>query len=340
MKKAKKQVNWERLSEKKLLQMKIRDLGLSVQGSLLEGLIEKLYAELDAKGIEFHPPCYLADEWLCPDGEPIIGIPFFLANPRLKRLEQKLMYEVEGGTDEAFMKLLRHETGHSLNYAYKFYRRTRWRELFGPFTSRYSDSYDFCPYSKRFVIHLEDNYAQSHPDEDFAETFAVWLTPGSRWEEKYKGWYAVKKLRYVDSLMKKISGLPPIKISQEKPPWSASRMTSTLFAYYERKRRLLGDEFKGYYDDALKELFPHRRKTAGREKASRILRRYRLELVDNISKRTGHRKYDARQLINKLIYRCEVLGLYGNKDNVTGVATLVATIASKTLRIPQRRVRQ
>jgi len=336
MKRPKKQIEWEHLSDEELLQMKIRDLGLSIQGSAIEGLINDLYEELDAKGIQFHPPCYLADEWLCPDGEPIIGIPFFLANPRLKRLEQKMMYEVEGGTDAAFMKLLRHETGHALNYAYKFYKKTRWRELFGSFTSKYSDSYYFYPYSKRFVVHIEGNYAQSHPDEDFAETFAVWLNPDIYWERKYKGWSAIKKLRYVDSLIRKSSGKPPVHISREKPPWSASRMTSTLSAYYERKRELLGDEFKGFYDDILKKLFLQKHGATAREKASKILRQHRLELVNNISRWTGHRKYDARQLINKLVYRCEILELYGNKDDITGAAILIATIASNTLRIPKK----
>jgi hypothetical protein len=185
-------------------------------------------------------------------------------------------------------------------------------------------------------VHLEDNYAQSHPDEDFAETFAVWLTPNMCWEKKYKGWSAVKKLRYVDSLIKKISGMPPVKISQGKPPWSASRMTSTLFAYYERKRRLLGDEFKGFYDDSLKKLFSQKRSAAAPQKASKILRENRLELVDSIARWTGHRKYDIRQLINKLIFRCDTLELYGNKDDIIGAGTLMATIASGTIRIPKK----
>jgi hypothetical protein len=336
MNRTKKKADWEHFPDEKLLQIRIRDLGLSIQGSTLEGLIENLYKELDAKGIDFHPPCYLADEWFCPDGEPIIGIPFFLANQRLKRLEQKMMYEVEGGTEASCMKLLRHETGHALNYAYKFYKKTRWKQLFGSFTSKYSNSYYFQPYSKRFVTHLEGNYAQSHPDEDFAETFAVWLTPNMCWERKYNGWPAIKKLRYVDSLIKKIPGQRPVKTGHGKPPWSASRMTSTLSAYYERKRKLLGEEFKGFYDNTLTELFSKKSSTTAQKKASEILRQHRLELVNNISKWTGHRKYDVRQLINKLIYRCEILRLYGHKDDIIGAATLIATIADSTFRTPKR----
>ena len=335
MKSTKKKVDLEQFSDEELLRMKIRDLGLSIQGSSIEPLIENLYEELDAKGIEFHPPCYLADEWLCPDGEPIIGIPFVLAHPRLMQIEQKMMYEVEGGTEASFMKFFRHETGHALNYAYKFYKKTRWRQLFGSISSKYSNSYYFHPYSKRFVVHLEDNYAQAHPDEDFAETFAVWLTPGKSWERRYQGWPVLKKLRYVDSLIEKISGVAPVNVSHGKPPWSASRMTSTLAAYYERKRRLLGEDFKGFYDDILIKLFSRKHSAPHAEKASKILRQHRTELISNIVRWTGHRKYDVHQLINKLIYRCDVLGLYGQKEDIIGAATLIAAIASNTLRVPK-----
>jgi hypothetical protein len=308
---------------------------LSIHGSPLESFIENLYGELDAKGIKFRPLCYLADEWLCPEGEPIIGIPFFLAHPRLKHIEQKMMFEVEGGTERSCMRLLRHETGHALNHAYGFYKRTRWRQLFGSYTRRYTNAYYFQPYSKRFVIHLDGSYAQAHPDEDFAETFAVWLTPGVSWERKYKDWPAIKKLRYVDGLINRTSNEPPVKASQGKPPWSASRMTSTLSAYYERKRKLLGEEFKGFYDDTLKQLFSQKSVTP-RDKASTLLRRHRLELVNCISTWTGHRKYDINQLIKKLVYRCDVLDLYGEEKHLIGTATLMTAIASNTLRIPKR----
>ena len=154
MRRAARLTNWEKLSDEQILQMRVRDLGLQIEGSSIEPLVSRLYKELDDKGISFHPPCYLADEWLCPDRIPIIGIPFFLAHPRLKRIERKMMAEVEGGTEKYFMKLIRHECGHALNYAYELYRKTRWRQLFGPFSSKYSDSYYCQPYSRRFVIHL------------------------------------------------------------------------------------------------------------------------------------------------------------------------------------------
>ncbi len=337
--KIKGKANWWELSDEEILQMRIRDLNLSIQDSPIEAFIDNLHNELDAKGIVFHPPCYLADEWLCPDKQPIIGIPFCLAHPRLKNIELKMMLEVEGGTEKSFMKLLRHETGHALNYAYKLYNKTRWRQLFGPFSRKYSNSYYFQPYSRRFVIHLEDNYAQSHPDEDFAETFAVWLDPYSCWEEKYKGWPVIKKLLYIDGLITKDCSKPPINTSQGRPPWAASRMTSTLGSYYERKHKMLGEEFKGFYDDALKRLFSEKCDRFTDRKASKLLRQHRKALVNYISTWTGHRKYDIHQLINKLTYRCENLKLYGKDEDIIGTASLICAIACNTLRIPERNKR-
>jgi hypothetical protein len=327
--------NWENLRDEEILQMRIRDLHIKVSGSIVEPLVQRLYQELDSKNIHFHPPCYFADEWLCPDKVPIIGIPFYLAHPRLKHIERKLMFEVEGGTEKSCMKLLRHECGHAMNYAYGLYKRTQWRELFGPFSTRYSDSYYFQPYSRRYVIHLRDNYAQSHPDEDFAETFAVWLSPGSNWRQKYKDWPVIKKLQYVDRLMRKISNQPPPEKIEERPPWAASRMTSNLAAYYDRRRRGLGTAFQGFYDDHLRLLFGSIGTSTPGVQASQLLQRYRRELIDYVTKWTGHRKYDIHQLVKRLIMRCDALNLYArgsDMHNVVGLTALVTAIANNTLR--------
>lgn len=342
MVKAGKIKDWETLSDEEILQMRVRDFGVQIQGSELQPLIERLYEELDSKGITFHPACYLTDEWLCPDKVPIIGIPFYLAHPRLKNIEQKMMYEVEGGTEESCMKLLRHECGHALNYAYELYKRTRWRELFGPFSAKYSDSYYYWPYSRRFVINLQDNYAQSHPDEDFAETFAVWLAPQSNWQQKYRTWPVIRKLWYVDGLMKRISTKAPVKTIQGQPPWSASRMTSTLAAHYERKRRALGSEFQGFYDDSLITLFSAKQSSSTNIKASKILRHHRQVLVDCVSRWTGHRKHDIHQLVNTLIFRCDALNLYAKPsqmDDIIGITAFLTAIASNTFRIIGRHAR-
>jgi hypothetical protein len=336
-------IDWEKASDEDILNSRVKDLNLQIAGSALDPLVQRLYEELDVRGIGFHPPCYLADEWLCPDKVPVIGIPFWLAHPRLRAVEQKMMYEVEGGADDFCMKLLRHECGHAVNYAYELYKKTRWRGLFGPFTADYSDSYYYQPYSRRYVMHLGGNYAQAHPDEDFAETFAVWLMPGSRWEEKYRDWPVIKKLRYVDGLVKRIGDQAPVNTVREKPPWAASRMVSTLAAYYERRRKALGSAFLGFYDESLKVVFATERSGASAVKASKVLRTHRRRIVDNVTRWTGHRKYDIHELVNRLIGRCDVLGLYardGEADNVIGITAFVTAIASNALHISRGDQRQ
>ncbi len=191
-------LKWAELDNESLLKIRIKDLGLSIQETPLESYVQIVHQELDSKELIFKPPYYLADEWLCPDEEPIIGIPFYLAHPRLKKLEMEMILEVEGETKEEFLQLMRHETGHVYNYAYKLHKKREWKTLFGDFTKDYPDTYVPRPYSRRFVRHLDNCYAQYHPDEDFAETFAVWLTPDSNWKEVYKGWKkALSKLEYV-----------------------------------------------------------------------------------------------------------------------------------------------
>jgi len=307
--------------------MRVRDLHLHVEGSPLERRVGRLYAELDAHGIGFHPPCYLADEWLCPDKVPVIGIPFYLAHGRLARLEKKMMLEVEGGTESACMRLLRHEAGHAINYAYRLFRRTRWRELFGPFSQKYCESYYAKPYSKRYVNHLPGNYAQAHPDEDFAETFAVWLTPGSDWQARYVGWPAMNKLQYVDRVMRRIASQPPL-VTDGPTPWSASRMTSTLATYYRRKRESLGAEFPGFYDPGLQRLFTTQPGAESTERAGDLLRRWRKHIVNSVARWTGQKRLETDRLVGKLIRRCDALELRTHASEVETVTEVTSFVTA------------
>ncbi len=309
-------IQWESVSDEELLGMRVRDLRLRIEGTVLEERIQRLYGELEAKGIGLRPPCYLADEWLTPDGVPVIGIPFYLAHPRLTQLEKKMMLEAEGEGDAWCMKLLRHETGHAFNYAYRLHRRTRWRALFGRYSTPYGSIYTARPYSRRFVVHLEDNYAQAHPDEDFAETFAVWLAPGAAWEERYRDWPALKKLRYVDTVVRRIGNTPP-PVATREMLWAASRKRSTLAAYYERKRRSLRDDFPGFYDRLLVRIFHARgvhQETPA--KASHFLRAHRRHLVNSISMWTNQRKFDIDKLVRRLAARSDDLGLCVHRGEI------------------------
>ena len=324
--------DWSDRSDDELLQLRVRDLGLQISTSRLEPFIAQLYEELDAQGLTFRPPCYLADEWFCPDKVPMIAFPFCLAHARLMQLEKKIMFEVEGDSPENCMRLLRHECGHAINYAYQLYKRTRWRELFGQFSTSYTSNYSFHPYSRHYVAHLGDSYAQAHPDEDFAETFAVWLTPGRTWEQKYDDWPVIGKLRYVDKLMARIGEQPPINTERDMP-YSATRMTSTLAAFYERKRKVLGEEFSGYYDDALKRIFAQSTTRADAVKASRFLRRHRRQIVDSVTAWTPQRKFDVNHLTQRLIRRCDTLGLYVKTSDATCLIDSTALISATVNRV-------
>ena len=181
--------SWVALKDEELLNVRICDLGVRIEGSELEKRVREFQEELAARGVTFRPECYLGDEWFSPEGVPAIAIPFYLAHPRLKSLEMHQMLEVEGGTAESCQMLLRHECGHAIDHAYRFSSRKDWRGIFGSPDAEYTpETYKPHPYSRGFVRHLPNWYAQSHPDEDFAETFAVWLgaTPDD-WRQRYRG---------------------------------------------------------------------------------------------------------------------------------------------------------
>lgn len=305
---------WADYDDEVLLKTRICDLKLAIQGADLEGYIQQLYDELGRKGLAFRPPCYLADEWLCPDGEPVIGIPFYLAHPRLKKLEKKMVLEVEGETKEECMKFLRHEAGHAYNYAYRLYRRPRWRKLFGPFSQEYPETYIPRPYSKRFVRHLENCYAQYHPDEDFAETFAVWLTPKDDWREEYKNWKAaLAKLGYVDEVMAAIRGRSPVHTCTKKY-WSADRLKQTLGYYYRKKRREYAEDLPGFFDPDLKRIFRQVPSDKPKERADQFIKRHRRNIIKSVGMWTGKNKYFINHLIHDLIDTSSDLELYRYVD--------------------------
>jgi hypothetical protein len=217
--------------QQELLSGKISELPLKMEGTRLEGLIVRLYRELEAAGIAFKPNIYLSDSWGCPDEVPVIGIPFYLADPALGSLLGQ-MGGVEVENDVTVMTILRHEAGHAFNYAYRLYDKPEWKALFGPFSLPYQDEYQADPCSTRFVRHLADCYAQKHPDDDFAETFAVWLTPYSCWQTTYAGTPALEKLQYVERVAAEYGEKPPI-VTGGRVDVPVEEIRMTLSEWYE-----------------------------------------------------------------------------------------------------------
>lgn len=302
-------IDWAKLDDEGLLEQNISELGLKLEGTELEPFVQQLYSELNAKGLAFNPPCFVGDEWFCPVGIPAIYVPFFLAHERLRKLERKIILEVEGETPEWFMRLMRHEAGHAYSYAYQLYKKKKWQEQFGLASTVESEFYRPRPYSRSYVIHLDDWYAQSHPDEDFAETFAVWLTPNFDWREEYKGWKALQKLEYVDALMRSISGKPPVHQPQFDPT-DYDCLNLKLKTYYARKRKQYAESYPDFYDNDLKLLFAAAPEGADCEKASRFLRVHRRLIMNSVCRWTNERKFRVNQLLAKLIARCDELNLH------------------------------
>ncbi|MGD2108078.1 MAG: putative zinc-binding metallopeptidase [Phycisphaerae bacterium] len=284
------------------------DLGLSLAGTDLDGRIQKVLGELERRNIAFRPHFWISDEWFTPDGVPGVAVPFYLAHPRLMQLERQQMLEVEGGTHEWCMRLLRHEVGHAVANAYRLHRRRNWVKVFGKSTAPYPDYYQPRPYSKRFVLHLDYWYAQSHPTEDFAETFAVWLTPSLAWRKRYAGWGALKKLEYVDKLMHEIAGNRPLVTSRSRVDRLESIRT-TLREHYREKQARYGTVHPEFYDRDLRRIFADSTEVKKGETAAKFLNRIRPELRRRLAEWTGEYQYTIDQALKEMISRCRQLKL-------------------------------
>ena len=299
---------WHRLSDDQLLDLRICDLPIKIKNSFLEPHIKRLYSELNTRGIRFKPHVWLSEEWFSPDGVPGIAIPFYLAHPRLVKLERKQMLEVEGGNDTECMRILRHEAGHALDTAFRLHFKRRHRELFGSFAQRYPDFYKPKPKSRRFVLHLPAWYAQAHPAEDFAETFAVWLTPRLQWRRRYKGWPALRKLEYIDELMGELAGTKPKNRTRTKvEPLSALRIT--LREHYQRKRERYDFEWPAVYDRDLYRIFSAEPTRKSQPSAASFIRSVRREVRQIVAEGTGVHQYTIDHVLQNMIDRCKELKL-------------------------------
>lgn len=318
-------MSWHEEREK-LLRSRISDLQLRIEGSDIEPLVKQLYSELDQKGLQFKPPIYLTDEWGCPEGTPIIGIPFYLADRNLATIEREIAENLE--TDEESMMYLRHEAGHAFNYAFVLYEREEWHRVFGPYSRPYIEAYKPNPFSREYVRHIAGWYAQKHPDEDFAETFAVWLDPTSKWEVEYTGTAALPKLQYVDSVMREIGSQQP-RVMPTTRDVPIEEMTYTVRDYYAHRAEPRVDVPR-WFDGDLKQLFENEAAT-GRMGAAPFLREKRLDLINEVSYWTGVQMGIVRSLVDHLIDRTEALDLYLTESNVqrylVSFAAMVTTLS-------------
>jgi hypothetical protein len=312
-----------------ILSKPIQQLGLKLEGSPLERFVQQLYKELAAKGLNrFRPRCYLTDEWGCPNMEPVIGIPFYLADPKLQRLESE-MNDIEDSRQ--IMMYMRHEAGHAFNYAYQLYKTPEWRALFGPFRRAYRENYKPVPFSRQFVRHMEGWYAQKHPDEDFAETFAVWMTPRSNWRKRYQGWGAMKKLLYMDRMGRKLRDTDPV-VAYGDTDITVDEMDVTVGEFYQRAldQQLTPGELP--FDTDLRDIFnASKRRRNDVRLAVDLLRENRKVLVDKVTYWTGVQRPLVKKLVETIEAKVSDLGLRADikceREYLTEVSVYATALA-------------
>jgi hypothetical protein len=325
-----KQVDIADMSHRELLELPIKDLNLNLDETWLGECLNELNDELAARDLRIRIHGWMSDEWFSPPETPGIAFPFYLAHPRLMRLERKMMLEVEGGTRRECMRLLRHEAGHVVQYAYSVHRRRRWQTLFGRASEPYPQYYRANPTTKRYVQYLRRWYAQCHPDEDFAETFAVWLTPRYNWRKRYADWPALEKLEYVDELMGELAGERPApqKRFQVDP---IAKLKGTLAEHYEQKRERYAIDTPTVFDRDLLRIFSNEPKHRGAPQAATLIRLTRSQIIRSVSRWTGEYPVALDAALDDMISRCRALNLRAPGSNTQVRLEITAMLSSKAV---------
>jgi len=310
--------------------MRFCDLGLEIENSRVYPLVQQLYEELEDKGLKLRPHVWISKEWFSPDGVPGLAIPFFVVNDRLARIEKKMLLEVEGYSLKECMKLLRHETGHAIDNAFRLRKNRQRQKLFGLSSTEYPETYAPRAYSKKYVVHLNSWYAQAHPDEDWAETFAVWLNPTSNWRNRYKKWPALKKLEMVDELMSSIKGkMPPVKRQETLDSISKSRMR--LQTYYNNKRESYGLDEPFYLDPLILRLFTRTPTRKTQKKAATFIRQEKKMISKLVARWTGQYQYTIDLILKEVIVSCQEKKLYLTRSEKETRMDLVGMLTAQTL---------
>lgn len=320
----------------------IRDLGLRIDGSPLERVVEEFLGELRAIGItRVVPRFYLSTEWGVPDGTIAIAIPFYLARPELRALQLERQGYVEGTSREETLRYLRHEMGHVLNYAYRLHEAGEWSGRFGEMDDPYPEEYRPEPFSRRFVRHLPGWYAQKHPDEDWAETFAVWMTPGLDWRAEYADWpVALEKLHYCDFTMAWLVDRDPVSTLDDLDE-DVSELAHSVDDHYVKldggeagEMPDLDGELRSIFEDLGRP--EHAPADAPRGSASTLIRRIERELIADVFRWTGLFPERTRLLVRHMADRSDVLGQIYPLDReaaaVVAVSILVASLAANHVR--------
>jgi len=324
----------DRITDRQLLDLRLCDLPLKIEGTHLQLRIEKLYRELNARSLSFRPHVWLGEEWFTPDGVSGFAIPFYLAHPRLIKLERSQMLEVEGVGEGECMRILRHEAGHALDNAYRLHTRRGWTDMFGSYRVPYPEWYQPQPGSRDYVLNLDAWYAQAHPAEDFAETFAVWLKPGTAWRRKYEGWGSLRKIEYVDRLMNQLVSKAPKNITRKQIDPLKSLKT-TLREHYQKKRAYYTIHWPALFERNLYRIFSAEPRHHQFPSAAQFLRRYQREICPVVANATGVHLYTVTHILRHMIVRCRELDLRVTQPDSEAMELSIATLAMQVMQVLQ-----
>lgn len=329
--------------ESNLWSTPIRDLGLTIEGTRLEPILAEFEAERLAAGLSrLRPRFYLSTEWGVPFETVAIAIPFYLARPDLTALHAERVGHVEGFDRADILRYLRHELGHVVNYAYRLYDGEEWVKQFGSITQPYGEEYRPEPFSRRYVRHLPGWYAQKHPDEDWSETFAVWMTPGFDWRAEYGAWpVAMAKLSYCDRVMQALRDRDPVVTSAELDE-DVGEIEYSLGHYYRDDPGGAGDPPPGL-DGALRAIFEDLGGAEGMSldeplaAAAPLIRRLEPELMANVFRWTGHFPERTRVLLRYLAERAAQLQQgYAATRETTAIVALTTLVTGLAMNYVQR----
>ncbi len=311
----------------------IRDLRLAIAGTPLEPTLDEFRRELEAAGVtRVRPRFYLSTEWGVPFGTVAIALPFYLARPDLTELHAERVGHVEGFNRRDVLRYLRHEMGHVVNYAYELYELEEWVKLFGAITQPYVEEYTPEPFSRRHVRHLPGWYAQKHPDEDWAETFGVWMTPGAAWRDEYAAWpVALAKLEYCERTMLRLRDVDP-PVTLEELDEDVGELPYSLEEFY-RAEPGGAAEFPPGLDGALRTIFedvgaPEDATPAPRRPAADLIRRVERDVLADVYRWTGHFPERTRPLVRHLAGRAEALGQVYPEGRELSVAVALTTLVT------------
>jgi hypothetical protein len=303
----------------------IRNLNLAIEGTDLEDVLKEFERERERLELKLRSHYYLSTEWGVPFGTVSIAIPFYLARRDLRELHAEKVGDVEGASGADILRYLRHELGHVVNYAYKLYEREDWLTQFGSITQPYRDDYRPEPFSPRFVRHLPGWY------EDWAETFAVWMTPGLDWKTEYQAWpIALGKLNYCERIMGVLKGKEPLVTITELDE-DVAELTYSVEDFYQQQA--LGEErLPPGLDGAVRAIFddlnPAGDKMPERTPASTLIRKLLRTLPRQVYRWTGHFPERTQALLRHLAERADQLNQVYRPEQEAAVIVAITTLVT------------